>query len=51
MRLPLLQDYENGSLYGMEKFWAFHHYHGLPKSSGLEINSKVTPLPTSHAPF
>jgi la-related protein 1 len=22
-----LRDYESGSLYGLEKFWAFHYYH------------------------
>ena len=31
-----LRDYESGSLYGLEKFWAFHYYHkggvdGKPK--------------------
>ena len=35
------QDYERGSLYGLEKFWAFHHYGGLPKDAGVEINAKV----------
>lgn len=38
---PLCQDYDRGSLYGLEKFWAFHHYSGLPKDSGFEINPKV----------
>ena len=22
-----MRDYESGSLYGLEKFWAFHYYH------------------------
>lgn len=38
---PVPQDYENGQLYGLEKFWAFHHYHGLPEDSGVEIDPKV----------
>lgn len=38
------QDFESGSLYGLEKFWAFHHYMGLPKGCGLQIDSKVSPL-------
>ena len=38
---PIPQDYDRGSLYGLEKFWAFHHYGGLPKDSGVEINPKV----------
>ena len=32
-------------MYGLEKFWAFHHYTGLPEGSGLDINPKVWPLP------
>lgn len=35
------QDYEGGSLYGLEKFWAFHHYGGLPEGSDVEIDAKV----------
>lgn len=29
------------SLYGLEKFWAFHFYAGFPKDSGLEIHARV----------
>lgn len=36
------QDFEAGSLYGLEKFWAFHHYTGLPEGSGLDIDPKVS---------
>ena len=37
-----LQDYFDGdSLYGLEKFWAFHHYTGFPKGSGLEMEPRV----------
>lgn len=35
------QDFEAGNLYGLEKFWAFHHYTGLPQGSGLDIDPKV----------
>ena len=37
----LLQDYKEGHLYALEKFWAFHQYSGLPKDSNLAINPKV----------
>lgn len=40
-RIVLPQDFENGSLYGLEKFWAFHHYGGVPKGVVLEVNPKV----------
>ena len=33
-----LRDYESGSLYGLEKFWAFHYYH---KGGGLEGKPKI----------
>ena len=36
------QDYEAGSLYGLEKFWAFHHYGGIPEGFDVEIHAKVT---------
>lgn len=39
-----LQDFDRGSLYGLEKFWAFHHYSGLPKDSNVEISSKLQHL-------
>lgn len=39
--LACAQDYERGSLYGLEKFWAFHHYAGLPKDQAIEIQPKV----------
>lgn len=28
-------------MYGLEKFWAFHHYAGLPKDQAIEIQPKV----------
>ena len=40
-----VQDFDSGSLYGLEKFWAFHHYMGLPKGCGLQINKKVHSQP------
>lgn len=37
-----LRDFEGGSLYGLEKFWAFHHYTGFPRDQpGLEMLPKV----------
>lgn len=35
-----LKDYQSvpPRLYGLEKFWAFHHYTGLPKQSGLTMD-------------
>jgi la-related protein 1 len=33
-----LRDYESGSLYGLEKFWAFHYYH---KGGGPEGKPKI----------
>lgn len=37
-----LRDYETmGKTYGLEKFWAFHHYHGFPADCKLEMNSDV----------
>ncbi|WIA17331.1 hypothetical protein OEZ85_014194 [Tetradesmus obliquus] len=34
----VLKDYQNyGSLYGLEKFWAFHHYSGLPADGSVEV--------------
>jgi hypothetical protein len=39
---PRVQDFEHGSLYGLEKFWAFHHYTGFPKDQPqLEMHAKV----------
>ncbi len=39
---PFVQDFEGGSLYGLEKFWAFHHYTGFPKDQpNLEMLPKV----------
>jgi hypothetical protein len=37
------QDFEAGGLYGLEKLWAFHHYTGLPKHAGLDIEPQVPP--------
>lgn len=40
--VPRLQDFENGSLYGLEKLWAFHHYTGFPKDQpNLQMVPKV----------
>ena len=36
-----MQDFEDGHLYALEKFWAFHQYSGLPKGAGVTINPKV----------
>ena len=37
-----LQDYKDrGRTYGLEKFWAFHHYTGLPKGSALHVHPEV----------
>ena len=33
-----MRDYESGSLYGLEKFWAFHYYH---KGGGAEGKPKI----------
>jgi hypothetical protein len=32
------------SLYGLEKFWAFHHYSGLPKDSSVDIEPQLQAL-------
>ena len=32
---------KGASLYGVEKFWAFHHYAGLPEGCGLTMDGKV----------
>lgn len=32
---------QDANLYGLEKFWAFHHYKGFPKSCKLQMNEKV----------
>ncbi len=37
-----VQDYDMGSLYGLEKFWAYHHYGGIPKDEDVEIDAKVS---------
>jgi len=39
-----IRDFERGSLYGLEKFWAFHHYSGLPKDSDIEIHPRLKAL-------
>lgn len=36
-----LAEYSKGQLYGLEKFWAFHHYHGLPAGCSLGVNPEV----------
>ncbi|GIL45714.1 hypothetical protein Vafri_2882 [Volvox africanus] len=32
------------SLYGLEKFWAFHYYAGVPEDSNLEIHPRLKTL-------
>lgn len=39
-----IQDYDRGSLYGMEKFWAFHHYCGLPKDQDIAMHPRLKEL-------
>mmetsp|Transcript_2566 Transcript_2566/g.3884 ORF Transcript_2566/g.3884 Transcript_2566/m.3884 type:complete len:973 (-) Transcript_2566:116-3034(-) len=40
-----IKNYEiSNSLYGLEKFWAFHHYSGIPKSAGVKVNPKLKAL-------
>jgi len=39
-----VQDFERGSLYGLEKFWAFHHYCGLPCDSDIQVNPRLKSL-------
>jgi hypothetical protein len=37
-----LRDYRAlGKMYGLEKFWAFHHYHGLPKGLDLDMHAEA----------
>lgn len=48
-----LQDYNAAGgprLYGLEKFWAFHHYTGVPVSSGIKVDPAVSP-PFSSPPL
>lgn len=43
--LFVLKDYkEYHSLYGLEKFWAFHHYSGIPKGSDIELHPELKQL-------
>ena len=45
------QDFEGGSLYGLEKLWAFHHYTGFPKDQPeLQILPKVGLAPPAAEP-
>ncbi len=44
MLMACLQDFEDGHLYALEKFWAFHQYSGLPKDTTVTINPKVWQL-------
>lgn len=40
----LMQDLEAGSIYGLEKLWAFFHYAGgIPQDSDIELNAEVGP--------
>eukprot|EP00877_Chromochloris_zofingiensis_P001922 jgi/Chrzof1/11730/Cz06g07100.t1 len=52
-RLDLYRDFEDmtlkdfelyNNLYGLEKFWAFHHYGGIPKDEKVDINPKLLAL-------
>lgn len=41
----VLRDYQlYHSLYGLEKFWAFHHYSGIPADSDVEIHPELKQL-------
>jgi hypothetical protein len=43
-----LRDYKSlGKTYGLEKFWAFHHYHGFPKNCDLKMNPEVRIMSTT----
>lgn len=39
--MPGLQDFHRGSLYGLEKFWAFHHYCALPKDQDVQMEPRL----------
>lgn len=40
-----LKDFEGGSLYGLEKLWAFHHYTGFPRDQpSLEMHPQLKKL-------
>eukprot|EP00882_Tetradesmus_deserticola_P033727 GHRQ01038551.1.p1 GENE.GHRQ01038551.1~~GHRQ01038551.1.p1 ORF type:complete len:281 (+),score=125.70 GHRQ01038551.1:87-845(+) len=52
-RAPLYKDFEElvlkdyqryNSLYGLEKFWAFHHYSGLPADGSVEVCPQLKAL-------
>ncbi len=34
--------FDRNNLYGLEKFWAFYHYKGLPEGSGLTMDPRVS---------
>jgi hypothetical protein len=41
----VLKDYQRyNSLYGLEKFWAFHHYSGLPADNSVEVCPQLKAL-------
>jgi hypothetical protein len=41
----VLKDYARyNSLYGLEKFWAFHHYSGLPADNSVEVCPQLKAL-------
>jgi la-related protein 1 len=41
----VLKDYQRyNSLYGLEKFWAFHHYSGLPSDNSVEVCPQLKAL-------
>lgn len=45
--MVFLQDLEAGSIYGLEKLWAFFHYGSvIPQDSAVKLNPKVC-LPAS----
>eukprot|EP00210_Caulerpa_lentillifera_P004580 g4370.t1 len=45
----VLKDYhEEGSLYGLEKFWAFHHYGGIPEESDVSVDPILKKLIDDH---
>ena len=46
-----MQDFEDGSLYGLEKLWAFHHYTGFPPGEDIQMQPTVRErgVPAWHA--
>lgn len=47
------QDYQSNPprLYGLEKFWAFHHYTGFPKDCNLTMDAQLREVRCTHLLF